>query len=67
MKPMPATEVGDRRLKRVSISVPAGVHEALNTLARRSGLRPAEVAREALREYRPLLQEIERLERPACS
>lgn len=48
---------------RISLSVPVGVHEALTTLARRSGLRPSEVAREALREYRPLAQEIARLNR----
>lgn len=55
-------EVEERQMKRLSVSVPAGVYEALDTLARRSGLRPSEVAREALREYRPLLQECERVD-----
>lgn len=51
------------RVRRISIGLELGVHEALTNVAQRSGLRPGDVAREALRCYEPLLAECYRLDR----
>ena len=49
-------------MKRVTVTVPLGVHEVIADAARRNGLRVGEMVRELLIESPSLLDEIRRMD-----